>query len=118
MTPGDYCYFDHYQGDKATEPLAIGGYTPLDKVYSYEPVPAELSETEASHILGAQGNVWTEYIDTPEKVEYMAYPRAIALAEVLWTPAARKNWDEFSARLRQHLDRLDGMDVHYAKGKK
>ncbi|MBK9981893.1 MAG: beta-N-acetylhexosaminidase [Saprospiraceae bacterium] len=115
MTPGGYCYFDHYQGDRETEPLAIGGFTPLDKVYAYDPVPAELSEAEARHILGAQGNLWTEYIDSPEKAEYMAYPRAIALAEVLWTPVDRKNWDEFSVRLKQHLDRLDGMGVHYAK---
>ncbi|MEO7927019.1 MAG: beta-N-acetylhexosaminidase [Saprospiraceae bacterium] len=115
MTPGDYCYFDHYQGDRATEPLAIGGFTPLEKVYSFEPVPAELTLAETKHILGAQGNVWTEYIDTPEKVEYMAYPRAIALAEVLWTPPAKKNWTEFSTRLARHSDRLDGMGVKYAK---
>lgn len=115
MTPGDYCYFDHYQGDRATEPLAIGGFTPLEKVYEFNPVPSELTAVEAKHILGAQGNVWTEYIDSPEKVEYMAYPRAIALAEVLWTPLEKRNWTEFSARLTQNLDRLDGMEVKYAK---
>ncbi|HZV70954.1 MAG TPA: beta-N-acetylhexosaminidase [Saprospiraceae bacterium] len=114
MTPGDYCYFDHYQGDRATEPLAIGGFTSVEKVYSFDPVPAELSETEAKHILGAQGNVWTEYIDTPEKAEYMAYPRAVALSEVLWTRSSRRDWKEFSPRLAKHLERLDGLNVNYA----
>ncbi len=115
MTPGTHCYFDHYQADPSMEPIAIGGLTPLEKVYAFDPVPAELSATEARHILGAQGNVWTEYMTTPEKVEYMAYPRAIALAEVLWTPAARRSWPDFTHRLSQHTDRLDGMQVNYAK---
>src|SRR4030095_6565101 len=115
MTPGDYCYFDRYQSEPSEEPLAIGGLLKLEKVYAFDPVPAELSSDEARHILGGQGNVWTEYIDTPEKVEYMVYPRAIALAEVLWTPSARKSWLDFTKRLTQHLDRLDGMHVNYAK---
>ncbi len=114
MTPGDYCYFDHYQADPKTEPLAIGGFTPLEKVYGFEPVPAGLSTDEVKHILGAQGNVWTEYISTSEQVEYMAYPRAIALSEVLWTQPERKSWPEFSKRLSQHLDRLQGMNVNFA----
>jgi hexosaminidase len=79
MSPGSHCYFDHYQGDPANEPLAIGGYTTVQKVYSYEPIPAELKPEEHKYILGAQGNVWTEYILTPEHVEYMAVPRMLAL---------------------------------------
>lgn len=114
MTPGAYCYLDHYQDDPAKEPLAIGGLTKLDKVYSYNPIPDSLTQEEAKHILGAQGNLWTEYLTTPEAIEYMAYPRAIALAEVLWTPASRKNFKDFLQRLTQHTDRLDGMNVHYA----
>jgi hexosaminidase len=115
MTPGTHCYFDYYQADPATEPLAIGGLVTLEKVYSFNPVPSGLTAAESKHILGAQGNLWTEYIDSPEKAEYMAYPRAIALAEVLWTPAAQRNWPEFAQRLNQHSERLDGLKVHYAK---
>ncbi len=114
MTPGDYCYFDHYQSDPLEEPIAIGGFTSVEKVYSFDPIPTELTLGEAKHILGGQGNVWTEYMATPEKVEYMSYPRAIALAEVLWTPTERRSWPEFAKRLSQHLDRLDGMHVNYA----
>ncbi|TNE54637.1 MAG: beta-N-acetylhexosaminidase [Bacteroidetes bacterium] len=115
MTPGSHCYFDHYQSDPSTEPVAIGGFTTVRKVYNYEPVPAELSEAEAVHILGAQGNVWTEYMETPEYVEYMVYPRASALSEVLWTPKEKKTWDDFSRRLKAHFDRLDVLGVNYAR---
>ncbi len=115
MTPGTHCYFDHYQADPAFEPVAIGGLTTLEKVYSFNPVPSKLTGKEAKHILGAQANLWTEYIDSPAKGEYMAYPRAIALAEALWTPTARKDWTGFVKRLDQHLERLDGLKVNYAK---
>ncbi len=115
MTPGTHCYLDHYQADPAFEPLAIGGLTTLEKVYSFNPIPSKLNAEEAKHILGAQGNLWTEYIDSPGKAEYMAYPRAIALAEVLWTPAIRKDWKGFVQRLNAHLERLDGMKVNYAR---
>ena len=115
MTPGDYCYFDHYQGDPANEPLAIGGYTTLQKVYSYEPVPAELNAEQAKYILGAQGNLWTEYILTPEQVEYMAAPRMLALAEVLWTLKAKRDEAGFSKRLENEFPRLDAMKVNCAK---
>ncbi|HEX5111735.1 MAG TPA: family 20 glycosylhydrolase, partial [Saprospiraceae bacterium] len=77
--------------------------------------PAALTPEEAKHILGAQGNVWTEYIATPEYAEYMAYPRAMALAEVLWTPEGRKSWSSFQERLKKQVDRLDGMKVNYAQ---
>jgi hexosaminidase len=115
MTPGSHCYLDYYQSDPATEPLAIGGYLTIEKVYSYEPVPTELTAAEARHILGAQANLWTEYIATPEKLEYMAYPRACALAEVVWSPAASRRWPDFSRRLMGHFDRLSAMGVNYAK---
>lgn len=114
MTPGSHCYFDHYQGDPENEPLAIGGFTTVQRVYDYEPVPTELSEAEARYIMGAQGNVWTEYMETPQQVEYMAYPRACALSEVLWTPASKKNWENFSRRLKTHFGRLDALKVNYA----
>lgn len=114
MCPGSHCYFDHYQGDPAFEPLAIGGYTPLEKVYSYEPVPAELNAEEAQFILGAQGNVWTEYMDNPLKVQYMLWPRAATMAEVLWTLPGKKDWPNFTRRLTGHFYRLDNWQVAYA----
>ena len=116
MTPGSYCYFDHYQADPATEPKAIGGFTSLKKVYSYEPTPEELSVEERKHILGAQGNVWTEFIPTPAQAEYMAVPRMIALAEVVWSPKKERNWLDFQHRLTSQLKRLHYMKVNYSKG--
>ena len=116
MTPGAYCYFDHYQANPEFEPEAIGGFTTLKKVYSYEPVPKELTEKEARHILGAQGNVWTEFIPTPEHVEYMAIPRITALAEVVWSQEDRRNWDDFRERLNIQFMRFDYMGVNYSRG--
>jgi hexosaminidase len=115
MSPGSHCYFDHYQGDPANEPLAIGGYTTVQKVYSYEPIPAELKPEEHKYILGAQGNVWTEYILTPEHVEYMAVPRMLALAEVLWTPKEKRNEADFIARLEREFPMLETMKVNASK---
>ena len=115
MTPTSHCYLDYYQADPETEPLAIGGFLPLDKVYSYEPVPEELSEHEAMHILGTQGNVWTEYIKTPEHAEYMVYPRACALAEIGWTPKEGKDFESFLLRLEGHYKRLNTMNVNVRK---
>ncbi|GAB3510152.1 family 20 glycosylhydrolase [Spirosoma knui] len=115
MTPGQYCYFDHYQGDPAQEPMAFGGSLPLSLVYSYNPTPANLSAAEAKHILGAQGNLWTEYLETADQVEYMVWPRAAALAEVVWTPLAQKNYDDFSRRLLMHVERLANLNVNYAR---
>lgn len=103
MTPTTYCYFDYYQSNHPDEPLAIGGLLPLEKVYHYHPVPEELSAEEAKHILGAQGNVWTEYMKTPEKVEYMAYPRMQALSEVVWSGKGKKDFPGFVSRLEHHL---------------
>ncbi|HTK26393.1 MAG TPA: family 20 glycosylhydrolase [Pyrinomonadaceae bacterium] len=113
MTPTDYVYFDYGQGDPAYEPLNIGGYLPLAKAYSFDPVPKDLSSDEAKYIIGGQGNVWTEYIATPEKVEYMAFPRAIALSEVLWSRPEDKNFDDFSRRLAAQLPHLDKQNVNY-----
>ncbi|MBK9273913.1 MAG: family 20 glycosylhydrolase [Flavobacteriales bacterium] len=115
MSPGSHCYFDHYQGDPANEPLAIGGHTTVQKVYSYEPIPAELNAEEAKYILGAQGNVWTEYILTPEHVEYMAVPRMLALAEVLWTPKENRDEADFLARLEREFPKLEAMGVNASK---
>ena len=114
MTPGNYCYFDHYQSLDKDEPLAIGGYTPIEEVYSYNPVPKELSEEEAKYIIGAQGNMWTEYIPTPELVEYMVYPRAIALSEVVWTPQKLRNYEDFVKRLIPHMEKLKKEGVNVA----
>jgi hexosaminidase len=115
MTPGAFCYLDKYQADPATEPLSIGGFLPLEKVYGYEPVPSELSEAEKDYILGVQGNLWTEYIKTPEYAEYMLFPRAVALAEIGWMPTGPRNFEDFTVRLKTHQQRLDLQKVNYAK---
>ncbi len=116
MTPNSHLYLDYYQSSPQNEPIAIGGYLPVEKVYGYDPVPSELNATEAKHILGTQGNLWTEYISTPEHAEYMAFPRASALAEVAWTQAARKDYKDFSGRLKVHFERLKHLGVNYGKG--
>ncbi len=115
MTPGKYCYLDHYQADPKTQPLAIGGFLPLEQVYSYDPVPASLTKEESSYIMGVQGNVWTEYMKTPEYVEYMVYPRAAALAEVAWSPKESKNYADFKNRLRDEIKRYDVYGINYCK---
>lgn len=116
MTPGDSTYFDHYQSrDHKAEGVAIGGYLPLEHVYAYEPIPKDLTPDEAKHVLGAQGQLWTEYIPDAKRLEYMAYPRACALAEVLWTPASEKNYADFLVRLHEHVKRLQILDVNYRR---
>jgi hexosaminidase len=90
-------------------------YTPIEKVYRYEPVPKELSSAESKYVLGAQGNVWTEYITNPRKVEYMLFPRISALSEVLWTPIEKKNWKDFEKRLIPQFQRYDLWKVNYSK---
>ncbi len=115
MSPGSHCYFDHYQGDPANEPLSIGGYTPLQKVYGYEPIPAELTADEAKHILGAQANLWTEYIATTDHVEYMMMPRMLALAEVLWSPKEQRNEADFIRRLEAEFPRLDALHANASR---
>ena len=113
MAPTAYTYFDYYQSRDPNEPLAIGGYLPLPNVYNYNPIPKELSVEQARHILGAQGQLWTEYIPHPKKAEYMAFPRLTALAEVTWTQDNHKDYDDFTERLKTHLKRLDALDVNY-----
>jgi hexosaminidase len=113
MSPNSHLYFDYYQGDPQHEPLNIGGLVTLEKVYAFEPVPDSLTVEQARHILGAQANVWTEYLKTPALVEYMAYPRALALAEVVWSPRAARSWESFMARLPYALRSLDRLRVNY-----
>jgi len=115
MTPTSHCYFDYYQGRQELEPLAIGGYLPVSKVYAYEPVPDSLTDDEAKHILGAQANVWTEYIPTPEHVQYMTLPRMAAMAEVVWSPKEGKEWTDFARRLRPLLHRYEARGYDYAR---
>ena len=116
MSANGNLYFDHYQADPATEPLAIGGYLPLRTVYDFEPIPAELSPEEAKHIIGAQGQIWTEYMKTPESVEYMLLPRLLALSEITWTSKENKNWYDFRDRLDSNLRRLAVMKLPYSQG--
>src|SRR5438094_9623198 len=113
MAPEKPTYLDHSQTELPTEPPGIGGHNSLDDVYAYRPVPKELSDGEAKHVLGAQGQIWTEYMPDPKRVEYMAWPRLIALAEVLWSPAETRNWADFQKRLATHLERLAILDVNY-----
>ncbi len=113
MTPTDFCYFDYGQGDPAYEPLNIGGYLPLEKVYSFDPVPKELTAEEAKYIIGGQANIWTEYLETPAAVEYMAFPRMLALSEVLWSRQEMRNFADFQKRLNANLPRLDKQNVNY-----
>ncbi len=113
MTPTDYVYFDYGQGDPAYEPLNIGSYVPLEKVYSFDPVPKELSPDEAKYIIGGQANLWTEYIRTPEQVEYMVFPRMLALSEDLWSRPEIKNYADFTQRLATQFARLDKQNVNY-----
>lgn len=115
MTPGSHCYFDHYQGDPAIEPLANGGHTTLKKIYSYEPIPAVLTAKQGKLILGAQANHWAEFLLTPKHVEYMAFPRLSALAEVLWSPAKLRSWGDFSRRMEAQYKRYESLGVNYSK---
>lgn len=114
MTPDSHVYFDHYQGEPSLEPLAIGGFSPLKKVYHYEPIPAVLSPEQALLVMGAQANVWTEYMPTTAQVEYMVFPRLAALSEVLWSPAALRDWADFCRRMEDQYLRYDKLDIGYA----
>jgi hexosaminidase len=113
MTPNSHLYFDYYQGDARFEPLAIGGLSSLERVYSYEPIPDSLTAAEGTHILGAQANLWSEYLRTPEAVEYMVWPRALALAELTWSSREARDWDSFVARLPGALRSLGRRGVRY-----
>lgn len=115
MTPGSHTYFNSYQGKEDLEPLAGGGYLPISKVYSYEPVPEGLTNQEASHILGAQGCLWGEFIPSPEQAEYMILPRIAALAEVVWSPKESRNWPDFANRLEHQMKHYEAAGYNYAK---
>ncbi len=116
MCPTSHCYFDYYQADPETSPEAIGGFTTLKKVYSFNPIPEELSSKEAKHILGAQGNLWTEYVKTNEIAQYRVLPRMTALAEVVWSPEAVRDYDSFYSRLLYLQNRFDVLRWTYAPG--
>jgi hexosaminidase len=116
MTPGSPLYFDHYQAGPEGEPIAIGGMNTLKKVYDYNPVPDVLSKEQGKHVLGAQANLWNEFVTTAEGVEYMILPRMLALAEVVWTPLEQKDWNDFNQRLQPHFRAFDQKGLHYSKG--
>jgi hexosaminidase len=114
MTPGEYVYLDHSQ-TKNEDSVTIGGYIPVEKVYAYEPVPKELDASKANYVQGAQGNVWTEYIAYPGKVEYMIFPRMSALSEVLWSPKEKRDWSDFEKLLQTQFRRYDLWKANYSK---
>jgi len=113
MTPNSHMYFDYYQANPDNEPLANGGIISLEKVYHYNPTPEGLDEEHKKYIMGAQANVWTEYIKTADHVEYMVYPRAVALAEVVWSQPENKDWNRFQEKLKHQYHLLDARDVNY-----
>ncbi|MBK6381567.1 MAG: beta-N-acetylhexosaminidase [Chitinophagaceae bacterium] len=114
MTPGKPVYFDHSQS-KNEDSVTIGGYNALEAVYAYEPIPKELNAEQGKFVLGAQANMWTEYMEYPSKVEYMLFPRITALSEVLWSPAAKRDWKGFERRLPTIFERLDKQKINYSK---
>ncbi|HEY8388041.1 MAG TPA: family 20 glycosylhydrolase [Parasegetibacter sp.] len=114
MTPTSFCYFDYSQTINE-DSITFGGYVPVEKVYGYEPIPAELTEEQGKHILGAQGNVWTEYIHYPSRVEYTIFPRLTALSEVLWSAKEARNWDDFSTRLQTMFKRYEKWNAQYSR---
>jgi hexosaminidase len=115
QNPGQYCYLDTYQSDPAAEPRAICGYLTLRKVYSYNPVPSELSLGEASHIIGVQWNLWTEFIPDEATAEFRAFPRVLAASEVAWSRQQSKSWGSFKRRVSIHLKKLDALGVRYCR---
>ena len=119
MTPGTHCYFDYYQeaeDQRIEEPITGSSrHTTVEKVYAYEPTPKDLSPEEANYILGAQGNVWTEYMPTWDRVEYKVLPRMTALSEVVWSTKEDRNWDDFRLRLQYMAKRYDALGYTYAK---
>jgi hexosaminidase len=115
MSPTSHCYFNYYQGDPKSEPTASGDYVPLEKVYQFEPVPQDsLTAEQAKHILGAQCNLWSEFLFTAQDVEYMLLPRLLALSEVVWSPKTKRDWDYFKQKVTSHKARLRAMDYNYA----
>ncbi len=116
MSPTTYCYFDYYQSaDQSKEPLAIGGFLPVKKVYSYEPYAPELTQEEAKYIKGVQANLWTEYIPDAKQAEYMVLPRMDAVCEIQWIPAVQKNYSGFLKRIPHMFSIYDKLNYNYAK---
>ena len=115
MTPESPLYLNMYQGDPDTEPLAQGGYNPIKKVYEFDPVVDSMSVEQKNHVLGAQANLWSEYIPSVSHSEYMLYPRLAAVSEMLWTPEEKKDWKRFSANLEKMLARFDAMGINYSR---
>jgi hexosaminidase len=114
MSPLADCYFDKYQSkDHSTEPHAIGGFLPLTQVYAFEPIPAKLGPEYQKHILGAQANLWTEYIGSFKHFQYMTFPRLCALAEVVWSPKASRDFDDFNRRLQTQYATFDRLGINY-----
>jgi hexosaminidase len=114
MTPGSHVYLDHSQSENE-DSVTIGGFTTVDKIYSYEPIPAVLTEEQGKYVLGAQGNVWTEYMENQRKIEYMIFPRLSALSEVLWSPKEKRNWPDFEKRLQPQFKRYELWRANYSK---
>ena len=112
MTPAEWCYFDYYQEDPEQAPIAMGGFLPLDTVYGYNPLPAQLTPEEQEYIIGVQANIWGEYIQTPEHFEYMTFPRLQAMAEVQWTQPEHKDFANFTRRLDYDFKRLENRDIN------
>jgi hexosaminidase len=115
MTPGSHTYLNCYQGKEDLEPVAQGGYLPISKVYSYEPVSEGLTQEEAAHIIGAQGCLWGEFVATPEHAEYMLLPRLSAIAEIVWSPKEARNWKDFTGRLEHQMKRYEALGYNYSK---
>jgi hexosaminidase len=114
MAPEAYVYLDHYQAKDPREPVAIpGAVVSVEKVYGYDPIPAALPAADRAHVLGAQAQLWTEYIPNGRHLEYMAWPRLCALAEAVWSPQEARDFAGFQRRLAPHLERLKVLDVNY-----
>lgn len=118
MTPNSHFYFNFYQAEPKNQPFAIGGFTPLYKVYSYNPIPAELTPEEVRHIKGTQANMWSEYLPTEKGTEYMAFPRTAALAEINWSIASNRDFDSFYQRLQKVEEHYDVMGLNYCRANK
>ena len=114
MTPNTYCYLDYYQSvDTDSEPLAIPAILPLRQVWDYVVIPPQIPKEKRHHILGGQANVWTEYMPASDHVEYMIFPRAIAIADVLWNHPEERDYGDLVARLGRHFASLDALGVNY-----
>ncbi|HEU4471074.1 MAG TPA: family 20 glycosylhydrolase [Flavisolibacter sp.] len=115
MTPNSHLYFDQYQAKASEEPLAIGGYNPLSKVYAYDPLPKELKDGDTAFVRGLQANLWTEYVKSSSHATYMIFPRLAALAETGWSVASQKNWDDFTKRMEEQYKRYELLGIDYSK---